>query len=141
MFPQLSNEDFEVYSKRYEDVKSFKVPNVGEFSPLITETSILSLYHVRFIDIPPHYHEKTVEVFQFLTPAFGSMVVGGEVEKIKDKRYVSGGETIEVKPFTTVYVPPFTPHRMKIDSPGYALAYLLTIPRLDEKDEFPLVVK
>jgi len=132
---------FEVYSKKSGDVKSFKVPGIGEFTPLLTESPFLSLNYASFTNIPPHYHEKTIELFQFLTPAFGSMVVGGKIEEENGEHYVSGGKTIKIEPYTTVYIPPFTPHRMKVDTPGYALAYLFSVPRFDGKDEVPLMVK
>lgn len=124
-----------------ENARPFIVPDIGEFTPLITKSPLLSLSRARFVNIPPHYHKRTAELFQFLIPAFGVMVVGGEVEEEAEKYYVRGGETIEIRPFTTVYVPPRTPHRMKVGSPGYAEAYLLNIPHFDGKDEIPLIVK
>lgn len=121
-------------------IEPFSIPNIGTFYKC-SEAPDHSLYFVRFVSIPPHFHNGIREIFTIVRGQ-GVFTLYDDVQELNGKYYAnsSHSRTVEAYEGMTVNLPPRTTHSLKVSN-GTLDTHLVTLPKFDPNDEFQVEVR
>lgn len=137
--------------KTLKNSKSFTVPGIGTFWPLISTAEATASY-VEFENVPPHYHTKTTETFNIISgsgfieygPPLNPGLCNPELFSDRTEKinwFNKKSEVEKIRGGLSVQIPPYMPHRMvKNESCEFIGTILFCNPPLEPKDDIELKI-